>query len=183
MSIEGKHSYRFVYLKSDKWQSVRLDALAREKGKCQICFLESISNDAHHIWYPESVWDTTADHLVILCRSCHDFIHTMVPECKTKDEEEGREHWKKFRNSIILWRQSHQLLFQSKEGAELLTPKSLRDAYETLKVKYDESVNNPDKIEKKSISKLVEKIQKAIAPYIKDESPSPAALPTSVTLP
>jgi len=72
MGIEGKHAYRFVYLKSEKWQNVRIEALAREGGKCQICGEESISNDAHHVWYPESIWETRSENLVILCRPCHE---------------------------------------------------------------------------------------------------------------
>lgn len=134
MSIEGKHSYRFVYLKSEKWSNVRLDAIAREKGKCQICSEESISNDAHHIWYPESIWDTTQDHLVVLCRACHNFIHTMMPECKTDDESEGRSNWLKFSNSILVWRKDHMSLFNSTEGIEIVGgPAQLRAELKRLK--------------------------------------------------
>lgn len=78
MGIDSKHSYRFVYLRSEQWQTVRIQALARENGRCQFCGEFSISNDAHHVEYPESVWDTKADHLVILCRACHDFVHSML---------------------------------------------------------------------------------------------------------
>ena len=104
MSIEGKHAYRFSYLKSDKWSNVRIEALGRENGKCQICGEESIFNDAHHMWYPKPIWETTERHLVILCRPCHNFIHAIIPECKTNDEEKGRAHWFKFSNAIIAWR-------------------------------------------------------------------------------
>lgn len=116
MSVEGKHHYRFTYLKSEQWQNVRIEALAREKGKCQICGEESISNDAHHMWYPESIWETRADHLVILCRPCHDFIHSMIPECKTNDEEVGRANWLKFSNAIKNWRLEKITLFSSDDG-------------------------------------------------------------------
>jgi predicted HNH restriction endonuclease len=37
MSIEGKLFYREIYLKSEQWQTVRIEALAREKWCCQIC--------------------------------------------------------------------------------------------------------------------------------------------------
>lgn len=132
MSIEGKHAYRFGYLKSEKWQNVRLEALAREKAKCQICDEESISNDAHHMWYPENVYETTEAHLVILCRPCHDFIHTMIPDCKTSDEQAGREHWLKFANAIKAWR--HQKL-QFWKFSGLASAKDLRKAYEDVKEK------------------------------------------------
>ena len=77
MGIESKHSYRFVYLKSEKWDSVRLEALVRDGAKCFVCGFESISNDAHHLCYPKSFWDTTPDDLIILCRACHNFMHKL----------------------------------------------------------------------------------------------------------
>lgn len=133
MSIESKYAYRFGYLKSDKWKQVRLDALLRERGKCQICGEESIFNDAHHIWYPTNILETTEEHLVILCRACHNFIHSVIPECKTKDQEEGRNHWKKFYLPIICWRMQKQDLFQvtpsedqMTEGLQKESPKELR---------------------------------------------------------
>jgi hypothetical protein len=133
MSIESKHAYRFGYLKSEKWQAVRLEALLREKGKCQICQEESIYNDAHHIWYPENIYDTKEFHLVILCRCCHDFVHATFPECKTRDEETGREMWMKFYRAVITWRTSKLFLFSDDEDSDHLisplTPKELREAH------------------------------------------------------
>ena len=135
MGIEAKHSYRFGYLKSEQWQNVRLEALAREKALCQICGEESISNDAHHIWYPENIYETTEAHLVILCRPCHDFIHAMIPECKTNSEEEGRSHWYRFSNAIRVWRDKKVQFFQTGiDGG----PKQLRDAYSELRRKQAE---------------------------------------------
>jgi len=78
MGIEHKHAYRFVYLRSDEWQGVRLEALVREDGKCQICGEESIFNDAHHVVYPKSFWQTKPHHLVILCRPCHNVSHAFI---------------------------------------------------------------------------------------------------------
>lgn len=130
MSIEGKHAYRFKYLKSDQWQTVRLEALAREGGKCQVCGLESVFNDAHHIWYPASVWETTEEHLAILCRPCHELLHALLPESKTEDEGIGREAWIRFRNAIQGW----QIL--KKSAPEFQGPiraKDLREAYERVK--------------------------------------------------
>lgn len=71
MGIPAKQHYRFVFLRSEKWKDVRVEALFREDATCQICGEISISNDAHHISYPASVWDTCPDDLVILCRPCH----------------------------------------------------------------------------------------------------------------
>lgn len=133
MSIESKHAYRFGFLKSEKWQAVRLEALLREKGKCQICQDESIYNDAHHIWYPENIYDTREFHLVILCRPCHDFVHATFPECKTRDEEAGCEIWMKFYRAVITWRTSKLFLFSGDDGSDIpvspFTPKELRIAH------------------------------------------------------
>lgn len=134
MSIESKHAYRFEYLKSEQWQNVRLEALVREGGKCQICAEESISNDAHHIWYPESIWDTTTENLVILCRPCHDLLHSLVPECKTRDEGMGRERWIAFRNAMELWMIKKIGGVDGLEGP--VRSKDLRVAYRALKKKY-----------------------------------------------
>lgn len=135
MSIEGKHAYRFGYLKSEQWKNVRIEALAREHGKCQICEEESISNDAHHIWYPQNIYETTERHLAILCRPCHEFVHQMMPECKTNDEEVGLNEWRKFKNAIIAWRREKVSLFRT--GMDFLPASQLRKAYEELKDKYN----------------------------------------------
>ncbi len=84
MGIEHKHIYRFAYLKSDQWQSVRLEAIVRDNGECQLCG-ENIgsSADAHHIFYPKSFWNTKPMHLVTLCRSCHGYIHDHPPKATT----------------------------------------------------------------------------------------------------
>lgn len=141
MSIESKHAYRFIFLKSDKWQQVRLEALARESGKCQICGEESIYNDAHHIWYPENIYETTERHLVILCRPCHDFVHAMLPDCKTSDEEFGTNEWCRIKNAIVGWRREKAFLFTDSESNPDLTfhfayhakASDLRAAYEKLR--------------------------------------------------
>jgi len=93
MGIQGQHNYRFVYLKSEEWKDVRVEALARVGAKCQICSFESISNDAHHIFYPKSFWDTKPDDLIILCRPCHKFIHDL--------EQAGIVHFKGERINCI----------------------------------------------------------------------------------
>lgn len=173
MGIEAKHAYRFEYLKSEKWSTVRIEALAREKGKCQICGEESIHNDAHHVWYPESIWDTTEAHLVVLCRPCHDFIHSMIPECKTNDEVVGRGHWNKFRNAIMVWFISKSPIMKDVAEESGVTPgiKALRGAYEKLKnrskelelviVEYNNQFGNVEGIEELLRNGKKKKPQKA----------------------
>lgn len=113
-----------------------MEALVREKGQCQICKFDSISNDAHHIWYPEGIYDTKSDQLVVLCRACHDFIHA-VTDCKTNDENHGRCEWSKFRNAIMDWRIESMKLFHP-DSMDLKSPKQLRDAYVSLSEKHSE---------------------------------------------
>lgn len=78
MGTARQHEYRFKYLKSDEWLTVRAEALVREDACCQICGLRDLSNDAHHVAYPPSFWDTRAYHLVVLCRPCHDLCHSIL---------------------------------------------------------------------------------------------------------
>lgn len=78
MNVNRKHDYRFVYLHSEEWKNVRTEALARENAKCQLCGFKSTSNDAHHVWYPSKLWDTSAEDLIILCRDCHELVHQII---------------------------------------------------------------------------------------------------------
>lgn len=159
MSIEGKHAYRFVYLKSDQWKTVRLEALAREKGKCQLCGEESVFNDAHHIWYPDNIYDTTEKHLAVLCRDCHDFTHAMLLNCKTKDEEEGRAQWNKFLNAVVKWKIAKQTTLTSAPPSF----RELRRAYESLKSE-KVPVGKLDHVLEavRRLSEHLEKFQKAV---------------------
>lgn len=102
MGIESKHAYRFVFLRSEKWSNVRLEALGRETAKCQICGEEDISNDAHHISYPPSVWDTKEDDLVILCRICHDLAHKIFIIKRPK--KESMSDFVELVNALRVWK-------------------------------------------------------------------------------
>jgi hypothetical protein len=75
VSIAGKHAYRFGYLKSEQWQTVRAEVLARDGAKCFLCDAFNLSNDVHHKEYPKNVWETQARHCITLCRKCHHKIH------------------------------------------------------------------------------------------------------------
>ena len=88
MAIQHVHAYRFGYLKSDKWKTVRLEAIVRDKGICQFCGKEvGPSADAHHIFYPKSFWKTHVCHLKTLCRECHDYVHNNLPKSFPKPSE------------------------------------------------------------------------------------------------
>lgn len=131
MSISGKHAYRFVYLKSDKWQAVRLEALVRANAKCRVCGEESIHNDAHHVYYPDSFWETTADCLIILCRPCHDLAHALI-SARKKSPDESVTEWEAIIAAIKEWRISKEEWL----GKTIIpvTPPRLRKAYEQLHI-------------------------------------------------
>lgn len=80
MSIAGKHSYRFEYLKSEEWGNVRAEVLARDGAKCLICGERDISNDVRHCRYPKSFWNTKASDCITLCRFCHDKMHELMSD-------------------------------------------------------------------------------------------------------
>ncbi len=132
VSIESKHAYRCVYLKSEQWQNVRPEALVIAGGKCEICNEESIFNDAHHIWYPSNIYKTNRHHLAILCRICHQFVHIMIPECKTRDEGLGRDYWLRFKNAIVAWRMEKADVFAGLTGISEHTLRTL--AFSNIRV-------------------------------------------------
>lgn len=167
MGIEAKHAYRFGYLKSEQWAAVRLEAMAREGSKCQICGQEDIHNDAHHIWYPEHIYNTTAHQLVILCRPCHDFIHIMVPECKTSNESEGWDNWNKFSKAIRTWRLSKLHYFGNSDGIKVTTPKMLRLRCDELTAQLHNIESNGSTKDLASLNFLA-KIQRRIEKHLTD---------------
>lgn len=83
MSIAAKHAYRFNFLKSEKWQDIRIQALVARGTKCEVCGEDNFFNDAHHVKYPDKWADTDPEKdLRILCRPCHERIHSIT----TKDD-------------------------------------------------------------------------------------------------
>lgn len=132
MSINGKHAYRFVYLKSEEWKTVRVEALARSAAKCEICGEENISNDAHHIYYPESFWQTKVEHLVILCRPCHNVAHALIKNGK-KSKEESISEWEAIIKALQIWRAEKSEWMKDPDAVAILCPKQLREAYEHAK--------------------------------------------------
>lgn len=66
-----------MFLESEEWKTIRSEALFRSNSRCEICGKKSIHNDAHHIIYPDDIWETDVKHLRILCRICHDLVHTL----------------------------------------------------------------------------------------------------------
>jgi hypothetical protein len=64
-------------LQHPKWQKKRLEILDRDGFKCQLCMNENEQLVVHHKKYVKGKepWDYDADHLITLCKSCHDKHH------------------------------------------------------------------------------------------------------------
>lgn len=93
------------------------------------------------------MWETREHHLVILCRPCHDFIHQMIPECKTKNESEGKAHWTRYSNAIREWRRAKLFVFdpisntpavREPEPGKFVKAATLRQNYDILKKAFKE---------------------------------------------
>lgn len=80
MSIEGKHAYRFGFLKSEEWKAIRLACLLKNDACCVVCGFRSLENDAHHVRYLGSFWNTKVQQLKTLCRECHTKLHELEKE-------------------------------------------------------------------------------------------------------
>ena len=102
MSLAGQQFYREVFLRSEKWQTVRLEVLARDDAQCRVCGHRNVSNDAHHIYYPESIWESRAEHLVTLCRQCHSFVHVFLPKSPATLDE-GLGNFELLRQELLKW--------------------------------------------------------------------------------
>lgn len=90
MSIEGKHAYRFGFLKSEEWELVRTEALVKDDARCQLCGTRSLQNDVHHLIYRLSWKNTKVTDLVTLCRPCHEIIHLITkPKNESKSQSAG----------------------------------------------------------------------------------------------
>ena len=65
------------YLKTDHWKAMKLKALKRAGNKCQVC-ASTIRLDVHHNDYGRLGGELMTD-MVVLCRSCHDLFHGVMP--------------------------------------------------------------------------------------------------------
>jgi hypothetical protein len=64
------------YLNSQEWGRLRLDALAQHGDRCTTC-PSYLNIQLHHLFYPENIWETKVDHVIPLCKACHDRAHDM----------------------------------------------------------------------------------------------------------
>lgn len=111
MSVNRKHFYRFVYLKSDHWKNLRLEKLVSVQGKCHVCKMQGFDFDVHHISY-RNLYDVRLDDLAVLCRKCHKHVHEVLDNLHMPDDQRV-EKWKicryrisrLFGSDLVRWRQ------------------------------------------------------------------------------
>lgn len=91
MSIESKYAYRFGFLKSEEWETLRLLCIATDEGKCVVCGKYNESNDAHHLFYRTHWKNTKVEDLMTLCRKCHKDVHDLGADIL------ARELWENYK--------------------------------------------------------------------------------------
>lgn len=116
MPSEGQIAYRTEFLRSEFWQNLRLEVLARDKGECRVCKFASHTNDAHHVFYPKESWyESKPEILVTLCRDCHSLIHLMTDPSGVSRLKDGLDWFEDAANklrSLMTWKQKKSLYFQ-----------------------------------------------------------------------
>jgi len=67
-------------LKQPEWQRRRMEMLERADCRCQHCDTRDESLEIHHHHYVPSrfAWEYTDDELMVLCKSCHQEIHSII---------------------------------------------------------------------------------------------------------
>jgi hypothetical protein len=70
------------YLKSDKWKAVKEDYQRKEQtNHCLVCravFENDIKPNYHHFRYPKDWNNDSFENLIIVCESCHKFLHDEI---------------------------------------------------------------------------------------------------------
>lgn len=122
MPSENQTRYRTEFLKSEFWQNLRLENLAGADAKCRVCSKRDVSNDVHHVYYPPSWYDVTAEMLIVLCRDCHTLMHLLTEPSKARDLESGREwlHAAVVKmHELLAWKVSAQALYGKQREVKL----------------------------------------------------------------
>ncbi len=78
-----KEEYQ-TYLQSQEWQHVRQDAFKEQGDGCLACG-SFLGVQLHHIYYPQDIWATDSEHVIPLCRKCHETAHCMAEKPYTWD--------------------------------------------------------------------------------------------------
>ena len=116
---EAQYRNYYDYLKSEAWRQRRLEALKRDKFKCQLCG-SGKDVEVHHISYEHLHRAEEVDDLITLCKKCHREVHSGDLE-KRQNPEWQRTHRllmlavKKLReyNRVKAWEQFEKACSQS----------------------------------------------------------------------
>lgn len=92
-------AYR-VYLQSEHWRGLRLEAFKRYGRKCSKC-PATCRLDVHHVRYRHPWTAGIVDDLMILCRRCHELEHGLVVVIPVIDKRLAQ---KKRRKNFRKWR-------------------------------------------------------------------------------
>jgi len=79
------------YLKTIHWQRMRHQVLKRAGNKCQVCKHDSELN-VHHNNYA-NLWDEQPEDLIVLCKSCHELYHGVLPEEPAEIPDGAYQFW------------------------------------------------------------------------------------------
>lgn len=102
MALNGKHAYRFSFLKSEHWDYIRKLILSERKARCSICKHVDWSNDVHHIRYRESWKRFIRSDFHVLCRDCHQLTHLVLDHRKRMGAQDNRRrYWRNIERSVI----------------------------------------------------------------------------------
>lgn len=73
------------YIASAGWKRLRLDAIARDGGRCRTCNTDQ-DLEVHHRRYPREWQDDSLDNLTTLCRDCHETITSLLRAKRYRNE-------------------------------------------------------------------------------------------------
>ena len=65
---------KVAYMASSQWRDIRLTVIKRDRYECQMCGIDGVPLEVHHITY-ERLGHEHYDDLVSLCRTCHQSVH------------------------------------------------------------------------------------------------------------
>lgn len=91
---ERKREYQ-IFLASTYWKNVRNSRLELDEFRCKYCG-SSKQLQAHHVLYPQDWYQTTTDHLITLCRTCHEKQHGINGKSK-KEKRKRVKRWRQWK--------------------------------------------------------------------------------------
>ena len=85
---------KYQYLKSPEWNQKRIERLDLDNYTCQLCHLDDLALDVHHIRYVNIPNESLKD-LRSLCRTCHESLHKEFGYPSSLNDYQNNYYWKK----------------------------------------------------------------------------------------